>query len=1187
MSEESSLLFIIKAKTEEALRKINTFTKGVGQSTKEMTAFQKAGTIAAGVLLRDMVQGASAAFSETIKLGASIETLTNSFNALTKYAGGTELSLVSLRNATRNTVSDVDLLTAANTALALGLPVDRLTDLFRASVEVGHAMGSTTLQAISDVTRGIGRLSPLILDNLGIIVNTDLAYENYAATLGKTVSALTDTEKKTAFQTAAMESLIAKAVVLEGTTSDATIAQERFGATIENLKTSVGALLTPLGAVGPILEASMPMFGMLTVAVLPALITEYGALGLATTAWATVTAAAAKVVSASIYGIPILGWIAAAIAAVIALYTAWNNNWFGIQDRVKNASDFVMEKIGWLLGGVNVFTDGVKKALDWLGMQWAVVTGTIDEHLLAQQESLLESYEGQVQIIKDNMSAAVSEVETKYGEMAEIVTKAHSKEIEEHAQFWIDQITAQAEGFEKAVEAYQKHYNDIVGDTETHYDELISNAKKHYDDLLSETKKAYDEQVQSAIDFWMDQITGTSTALTKVLDAYRNYYDEQISEAKTHYNDLLSETKKNYDDQIQSAVDFWMDQITATSSALGEVLDSYNKHYDEMVNEVKSSYDKQISHVKEYYSDLLSETNDAYDEQIQSAISFWTDQITETASALDDVLSQYTKHYDSVIREAESNYNDQTNATNSFYDNMLAEQSAFLVAIREGRSRDLDDLELNFLLQKQSLEGALNSQQMTQEEYEKKLSALEEEYRDNREDVRDNYRIQELQAEEEFRTDEERINAERAEKLEQIDQALKEQTEKLNQEKASALLEITSTLGAQLEQLEQDKANEITRIEEELKARIEDLEQTKSNKINKINKERAKQLKAIERSLGAELKKLTQEKADAISAIEAELKSTVEELEQLKADTLKEIQETLGVELAKLAKENAAETERIENEHKNELTRLEQEKADEIARINEERNTALEQIRADAAALEKQHAAEMRKLENEKAFEIAGIQAQADLDIIKAQRQLHESLEKASKENKDATTGIWSDLWSSVKATAQNIADKFQDTISAAKSAYQRVKDWWDKATKKKKDESTVSPEATSTPSLDGNGEPSDTPASPTPAPTLVPMFIPTPAPIISQLQEGPWGGQERFAQQGFEGWVDRPTTFLTGEAGAEYVSITPTRPSTPASSERTVITIKGPLVIVEGSADEATARLASDLVMKQLRKYL
>lgn len=71
----------------------------------------------------------------------------------------------------------------------------------------------------------------------------------------------------------------------------------------------------------------------------------------------------------------------------------------------------------------------------------------------------------------------------------------------------------------------------------------------------------------------------------------------------------------------------------------------------------------------------------------------------------------------------------------------------------------------------------------------------------------------------------------------------------------------------------------------------------------------------------------------------------------------------------------------------------------------------------------------------------------------------------------------------------------------------------------------------------------------------------------------------------GFEGVVSRPTAMLVGEAGPEYISITPmaqARAGMPGST----ININSPLVYIQGSADEKTARLAADRIMQQLRNY-
>ena len=180
----------------------------------------------------------------------------------------------------------------------------------------------------------------------------------------------------------------------------------------------------------------------------------------------------------------------------------------------------------------------------------------------------------------------------------------------------------------------------------------------------------------------------------------------------------------------------------------------------------------------------------------------------------------------------------------------------------------------------------------------------------------------------------------------------------------------------------------------------------------------------------------------------------------------------------------------------------------------------------------------MRILENKKAADIAGIQAQAELDIRNARKQFHKDLEKAEKDHSKESLGIWGTLWDSVKTVAKGITDKFNSTVTAAKNAYNKVLEWWKKATAKKADVPTA-------PAGGGGG-----------------------------------GTPNVEAQHGFEGLVTKPTRFLVGEKGPEYVSVSPT-----GTAGGRGITINGPLVVIEGSADPKTARLAADLIMQELRK--
>jgi len=130
-------------------------------------------TIAIGVIVRDLANKFGRAIGESVELASKMDTLQQSFNRLKAASGAAGLSLEKLRKATRGTVADVDLLQSANLALAMGIPVDKLDQLYAAAMKLGAAMGITATQAIENVCTGISRQSRLILDNLGIPSSPD------------------------------------------------------------------------------------------------------------------------------------------------------------------------------------------------------------------------------------------------------------------------------------------------------------------------------------------------------------------------------------------------------------------------------------------------------------------------------------------------------------------------------------------------------------------------------------------------------------------------------------------------------------------------------------------------------------------------------------------------------------------------------------------------------------------------------------------------------------------------------------------------------------------------------------------------------------------------------------------------------------------------------------------------------
>ena len=113
------------------------------------------------------ITGATVAILKMAKRAGKIEGLALGFE---RNFGNMEKALSSFRKASQGMVSDFDLMQTANRAALLGVTndVDKLSQLMITARLRGREMGLDMTQAFNDIVTGIGRGSPLILDNLGI-----------------------------------------------------------------------------------------------------------------------------------------------------------------------------------------------------------------------------------------------------------------------------------------------------------------------------------------------------------------------------------------------------------------------------------------------------------------------------------------------------------------------------------------------------------------------------------------------------------------------------------------------------------------------------------------------------------------------------------------------------------------------------------------------------------------------------------------------------------------------------------------------------------------------------------------------------------------------------------------------------------------------------------------------------------
>lgn len=202
---DSQMRIIIQAvdKASKEFKQIATNAKNMGGEMESASGNMASGLIGIGKAMA-VVTATIIAAKKVWDLGEQGAGITRMELATSKLAtsyGSSMRSIVdTLQESSLNTISRYDAMAAASNAMMLGLGGDaeKLGNLMEIAAYRGRAMGLSTTQAFSDIVRGIGRMSPLILDNLGIMVDADNTYANYAESIGKATSELTNLEKRQA-----------------------------------------------------------------------------------------------------------------------------------------------------------------------------------------------------------------------------------------------------------------------------------------------------------------------------------------------------------------------------------------------------------------------------------------------------------------------------------------------------------------------------------------------------------------------------------------------------------------------------------------------------------------------------------------------------------------------------------------------------------------------------------------------------------------------------------------------------------------------------------------------------------------------------------------------------------------------------------------------------------------------------
>ena len=202
------------------------------------------------------IKKAGKALWDLAAAAAPLEGLEAQFFALNQsFAGGGEAMLAALQESSAGMLSNRDLMLKFNEAASL-ISVDvaqRLPEAMEHLIKVSAATGTSLDYLFGSLVTGVGKTSPMVLDNLKIQISEAEAVARASKEFGKEADALTKVEKQTALMSLTLERLAEKTAGMPDVTMSTSVQMQALGAQMRNIKDTIGQALGP--AFNTILQA--------------------------------------------------------------------------------------------------------------------------------------------------------------------------------------------------------------------------------------------------------------------------------------------------------------------------------------------------------------------------------------------------------------------------------------------------------------------------------------------------------------------------------------------------------------------------------------------------------------------------------------------------------------------------------------------------------------------------------------------------------------------------------------------------------------------------------------------------------------------------------------------------------------------------------------------------------------------
>lgn len=557
---------------------------------------------AAAYSIAKLAQGAGQA--------AGIESAFNRFFGTTAPA-----ALKTLQEATRNTVSEVDLMKQANQALLLGIDPNALPEMFKGAFAAASATGRPVADAINDITVGIGRQSKLILDNLGIIVNAEAANEKMARSLGKTSAALTDNERKIAFTNATMDALRKNAERIGEVNDNAAISMQRAGASMANAFRNLGDSFAPaVSAIAEKVQQIADAFNRLSPETRK-LIGQIILLGTAFSLIGGVSLLAISSIGSVITTLTALtGTVGVAVRALRTLApvmlsigrmnisTAFTTAAAGIGKMVVALRTASAAMLTFLANPVVLLLAGIAA----IGVAAYIMNQKIDAAWQATADSAAENT-NRVMTTYDNWQEASKNLtgnEQKYARIR-IRMAYHMAEAVRLSEAQIEQY--RLGGSEAAIAGFQQQM-DFHNAKVAEMGQKALDFQKSHKVNMDKVKGAYAAVGAAAADSGEEQAAGgkkAEDAVKKMREAMeelgRQYWDviveinRRLLDLKTQHRDAMESMQKDLDDTVESITKL----NTEYQKSLDEMVAEHNEAMDDLTGDRATSLVQQFEKVKD------------------------------------------------------------------------------------------------------------------------------------------------------------------------------------------------------------------------------------------------------------------------------------------------------------------------------------------------------------------------------------------------------------------------------------------------------------------------------------------------------------------------------------------------------------------------------------------------------------